>query len=316
MSFFFFFFFFFFLLIADIGRLTFIFFPASLAGPSHVRRLLGGAICWSPFTVPSRAGSTESQIKRQHDPFLKALARQRKAANLSRQQKLTEQRESSLGDPVKSEPTPFIRSLEAVRKGVVTEESKPRLNYLLADGDVAEAYKKSYELTSPLENPNRETADPQAEAEAAASHQAQHGAAEEAINRIVSLRNGNTKDRVRVNIARCIDTFGRHNTDQFLETGILAAKPAAVPRGQRLGKDTGSSEVQIAILTEKILNLTRHLDSTNKDKHNKRNLQLLVHKRQKMVKYLRRQDKGGPRWQHVMKLLGLPEASWKGEISL
>jgi ribosomal protein S15P/S13E len=42
----------------------------------------------------------------------------------------------------------------------------------------------------------------------------------------------------------------------------------------------------------------------------------MVHKRQKLMAYLRRQDRGGPRWQNLVEKLGLNDAMWKEEISL
>ena len=87
---------------------------------------------------------------------------------------------------------------------------------------------------------------------------------------------------------------------------------AQVPK--RAGPDTGSSEVQIAILTTKINVLAANLHK--KDKDNKRSLRLLVHRRQKLLQYLRRKERGGPRWQNVVEQLGINDAMWKGEISL
>lgn len=260
------------------------------------------------LAVPTtRSASTASRIRRLHDPYLKAISRQRKAANEARQKQLVQIRRSSLGDPVRSKPTPFVQKLEAFRRGQVgIDVSSP--NYYLTRELVQRAYEKSYTLTSPLTSQDRETADPQVEAEAAARHEQEHLNAMEAMNRIMSLANGNTKDRLHVNTERCIETFGRHNTDKKWEGHNTDRK--------RMGRDAGSSEVQIAILTEKIANLCRHLATTNKDRHNKRNLRLLVHKRQKLLKYLCRQDRGGRRWQHVVETLGLWDASWKGEISL
>lgn len=84
-----------------------------------------------------------------------------------------------------------------------------------------------------------------------------------------------------------------------------------------MGPDTGSSEVQIAILTAKIKTVADFLATRGKgDKHNKRNLRLLVHRRQKLLQYLRRKERGGPRWQHCIETLGLTEGTWRGEISL
>ena len=86
----------------------------------------------------------------------------------------------------------------------------------------------------------------------------------------------------------------------------------------RAGPDTGSSEVQVAILTAKIKVLADHmlLKGRQKDKVNKRNLRLLVHRRQKLLQYLRRKERGGDRWQNLISTLGLTEGTWKGEISL
>jgi small subunit ribosomal protein S15 len=53
-------------------------------------------------------------------------------------------------------------------------------------------------------------------------------------------------------------------------------------------KDTGSPEVQIAILTKEILNLAEHLRKHKQDKNSKRGLILKVAKRRKLLKYLKR----------------------------
>lgn len=266
-----------------------------------------------------RAGSSEARLRRKHDPFLVAQARQRKAANLSRRQVLKAEREGSLGDPVASNPTPFVQEIQATQ----TESRIPSdstFNYFLKPDELDNALQYSKGLTEPLENPDRNTADPQREKEAAESHRQEHQNAQEAIKRIVDINNGNTKDRFRVNVQKCIELFGRHNTDS-----ILPPKPAGVSHESgsvqpekvpRVGLDTGSPEVQAAILTVKIMNLSRHLETTKKDKHNKRNLQILVHKRQKLLSYLRKKERGGPRWQHLIENLGLSDASWKGQIAL
>ena len=52
--------------------------------------------------------------------------------------------------------------------------------------------------------------------------------------------------------------------------------------------DTGSSEVQIAVLTHRIRELTRHVDVHRKDHHTRRGLVQLVAKRKKLLKYLGR----------------------------
>jgi len=57
-------------------------------------------------------------------------------------------------------------------------------------------------------------------------------------------------------------------------------------------EDTGSSEVQIAILTHRIRELTDHVKTHKKDHHTRRGLVQLVSKRKKLLKYLMRSDSG------------------------
>jgi len=67
--------------------------------------------------------------------------------------------------------------------------------------------------------------------------------------------------------------------------------------------DTGSPEVQIAILTERITNLTDHMKKNTHDYHNQRGLVGLVNRRNSLLKYLARQDRD--RYQGLIKKLGL-----------
>ncbi|OQE79273.1 hypothetical protein PENNAL_c0052G02170 [Penicillium nalgiovense] len=286
---------------------------------------LGSTYGYTPLSnsinTSVRAASSKVQVRRKHDPFLMAQARQRKAANVSRQKVLAEERESSLGDPVKSQPTPFIQEMTAIQTNShIPSSLSEDLNYYLKSNELDAALDFSKDLTAPLKNPDRNTADPQVEKEEMNLHNQEHKNAQEAINRIVNLNNGNTKDRVRLNITKCIETFGRHYTDSILppmpSTVAHGSGPVHPERAPRVGPDTGSAEVQAAILTVKIMNLSRHLDIANKDKHNKRNLQLLVHKRQKLLQYVRKKERGGPRWQNLMGTLGLSDAAWKGEIAI
>ena len=54
--------------------------------------------------------------------------------------------------------------------------------------------------------------------------------------------------------------------------------------------DTGSTETQIAVLTERIKNITSHLKNNKKDHSGRRGLVILVSKRRKLLNYLRRED--------------------------
>lgn len=59
---------------------------------------------------------------------------------------------------------------------------------------------------------------------------------------------------------------------------------------QRHEGDTGSPEVQIALLTYRIRNLTEHLKVHKKDEHSRRGLFILVGKRRRLLRYLRERD--------------------------
>ena len=54
--------------------------------------------------------------------------------------------------------------------------------------------------------------------------------------------------------------------------------------------DTGSPEVQVAILTERIINLTEHFKTHAKDNHSRRGLLMLVNKRRSLLDYLKGKD--------------------------
>ena len=67
--------------------------------------------------------------------------------------------------------------------------------------------------------------------------------------------------------------------------------------------DTGSPEVQVAILTERITNLTEHFKSHAKDNHSRRGLLMLVNQRRSLLDYLKRKDEG--RYSSLIAKLGI-----------
>ncbi len=67
--------------------------------------------------------------------------------------------------------------------------------------------------------------------------------------------------------------------------------------------DTGSPEVQVAVLTEHILNLTEHMKEHKKDVHSRRGLLMKVNKRRKLLDYLKRTEE--TRYKDLIKSLGL-----------
>ncbi|MCK5590880.1 MAG: 30S ribosomal protein S15 [Candidatus Pacebacteria bacterium] len=80
-------------------------------------------------------------------------------------------------------------------------------------------------------------------------------------------------------------------------------KQLAIKGVQLNEKDTGSPEVQIALLTKKINELASHLKINHKDKHSRRGLLQMVADRHKMVRYLKR--KSEDRYKAVAKKTGL-----------
>ncbi len=85
---------------------------------------------------------------------------------------------------------------------------------------------------------------------------------------------------------------------------ITAEKKTALVKefGQK-EQDTGSPEVQVALLTERITNLTEHFQTNKKDHHSRRGLLKLVGRRRRLLDYLKNKDFN--RYQEVIKKLGL-----------
>ena len=68
-------------------------------------------------------------------------------------------------------------------------------------------------------------------------------------------------------------------------------------------EDTGSPEVQVAVLTERIVNLTEHFKTHAKDVHSRRGLLMMVSKRRRLLDYLKKRD--DQRYQKLIVRLGL-----------
>lgn len=67
--------------------------------------------------------------------------------------------------------------------------------------------------------------------------------------------------------------------------------------------DTGSPEVQVAILTERIKNLSDHMNQHKKDFHSRRGLLMMVGQRRRLLDYVK--DKSVERYQNLIKRLGI-----------
>jgi small subunit ribosomal protein S15 len=80
-------------------------------------------------------------------------------------------------------------------------------------------------------------------------------------------------------------------------------KQKLIKDNERASGDTGSPEVQVAILTERIANLTEHFKTHAKDNHSRRGLLMLVNKRRSLLDYLKSRD--AARYNALIAKLGL-----------
>ncbi|KAK1986352.1 ribosomal protein S15 [Colletotrichum cereale] len=289
-----------------------------------------------PVIQTANISQREKKRKAKQDPYRYQQAQQRKAANEKRQSEIQAEKDAKWGDPVHGIPTPFVESFDTAGQAPTTKLvkddkgniiSEPRslptspslLNHLVTKKELEHVIQKAYVLTKPVKSDVRDYADPAAEELADKKHEANHAKAVEALSRILSMDNANSKIRLHTNIMRCVDEFGRHKTDKVLRQKPKSAlvDPNAPLAPERAGPDTGSSEVQIAILTAKIRKLAQELSQNRgyKDKHNKRNLRVLCHRRQKLLKYMEKRERGSERWTHLLEKLGLSPATYQEQIS-
>ncbi|MBJ7456678.1 MAG: 30S ribosomal protein S15 [Thermoleophilia bacterium] len=81
------------------------------------------------------------------------------------------------------------------------------------------------------------------------------------------------------------------------------AKSSVIGTHRRHESDTGSPQVQVAILTERINGLTEHLKTHKKDHHSRRGLLQMVGRRRRLLNYMQRTDLDG--YRELTKTLGL-----------
>ena len=85
---------------------------------------------------------------------------------------------------------------------------------------------------------------------------------------------------------------------------VTAEKKQEIIQGNaRQSGDTGSPEVQVAILTQRIRNLTEHFKDHHKDNHSRRGLLMMVNKRRSLLAYLKKKDV--ERYNALIQKLGL-----------
>ncbi|KAK0748499.1 hypothetical protein B0T21DRAFT_277638 [Apiosordaria backusii] len=278
----------------------------------------------------------ENKRRMKQDPYGWAQTQQRKNANLRRRAELEAERKEAWGSPIHGVTTPFVESFDSGGQAPLSTPpvdgdgnplspphelptSQHIANYLLSKKEISQAIKQSKHLTSPIED-DLGVADRGTSKSALKKHEENAKNARIALQRITDLNNGSAKDKKHANKRRCIETFGRHVTDVVLPHA--APHPSIgdpqEPKPVRAGPDTGSSEVQIAILTAKIRAVALALEGHKgyKDKNNKRSLRLLLHKRQRLLKYMEKKERGSERWQFMLKTLGITPACWKNQIEV
>lgn len=117
--------------------------------------------------------------------------------------------------------------------------------------------------------------------------QSEECASKESLARILDLRNASGKGIQVENIRRILAHFGGEN-------------------------DTGSPEVQAAVLTYRIRNLHEHLQTNRHDNSNRRSMSLLTHQRAKILKYLK--AKSPQRYHAILPRIGIQARAVEGEI--
>ena len=306
-------------------------FAGSLLSPRHSQNLSKG-----PFQIASLHTSSPLNAGRKRkppsNPWAVAKAAEKREKVRARKEELRQLRQDAASDPVAGHTTPFLEAMdskphmlppinhlvpatdaherqEAFEKAIV-EERLGRLNHYLQPDEVKMSLARSKALEdAPLHSVTEKSVFQGKE---------MHLKATAAMSRILSLSNGSSKDKTRANQTWCVETFGRHITDEKFpqpKHPSIASNPETDPiKTPRVGRDTGSSEVQAALLTMKIRTLAQKLETDTHDKMNKRNLRVMVHKRQKLLKYLKRKERGGQRYRYVMESLGLDDAAIMKEV--
>lgn len=83
----------------------------------------------------------------------------------------------------------------------------------------------------------------------------------------------------------------------------MGSKQDIIKQLERHGRDTGSPEVQVGLLSQRIDELTSHLKTHRKDNHSRRGLLKMVSKRRKLLLYLHRKDEA--KYRRLTQKLGL-----------
>ena len=124
--------------------------------------------------------------------------------------------------------------------------------------------------------------------------------------RSLSTRNSQMEDLTRRQRAKKIVENVENNPRLFSAKELKRRRwPVIIQEHARFPGDTGSPEVQVALLTERITYLTEHFKFHKKDKHSRRGLHHILNQRHKLLLYLRRKDKG--RYEALLTKLNLKD---------
>lgn len=239
------------------------------------------------------------------------VAIQRKKANIARQGVLQAERSPADFDPIVGKATEFTRAL--LTPNVVWSSNSQAVDSLYfpkqemseihsAVDKAVQAREKLKQTYSPFSrrdhsvNPALPRMNPvkQTEEELVQQHlqdlTVENDHKSVASSRIVALQNSNTRTLRAYNTAFAIREFGRKEGD------------------------TGSAEVQAAVLTVRILSEAQHIAANKKDVHGFKGFRGLVHQRQKILKYLRRESV--ERYQDCIERLGLSDQCVVREITM
>jgi len=118
--------------------------------------------------------------------------------------------------------------------------------------------------------------------------------------RLDRVQTGKIEEVKEVKVEKKLD---KKEKKKIVAKNVAGDKVDLIKKYQSHKEDTGSTEVQIAILTKKVFDLTKHLKEHKKDFDSRRGLLMMVGKRRRLLNYLKKSDE--ERYQKVIVDLGL-----------
>ncbi|KAI9470749.1 MAG: hypothetical protein EXX96DRAFT_585610 [Benjaminiella poitrasii] len=214
--------------------------------------------------------------------FAKKHPKQIKKENLAKRAAKLAEFERTKPSPVVSKPAPFFNKLITPAAAYQQVEEQQGYQHFLTTDDQTFLFEETPKKL--VEQNHMAAVDGMEEALKAEQQKLT------TFQKIIGLQNANAKAIQIWNVHQAIDWFKRKEGD------------------------TGSPEVQAAILTVRIHNLNSHLNQHRKDKHNYKQLRNMVHQRAKILKYLKTRD--ATRYYQCLNNLGLEPRAVEGEITL